>query len=208
MSGFLVQCPALKQRGPGQTKRPSLVFSRIRSGVENAGKWASGGHVLRWDQAALPHQRKTPEKGRSILTLSPQHVWEAVGCSAEWAFPRWWTPPMGSEGSAPTDLCPICLPCRCGLTSQTSSWWDSEITRSVPRARMWKTQFVGVSTKETFAFAGHQSRRHPEVQHRRGAQLESLRRAARQRCAPLFRPLTSDPASASFLKYWRFDPRS
>lgn len=120
----------------------------------------------------------------------PSHVWEALRC-AEWAFPRWW----GSEGSAPTDLCPICLPCRCGLTSQTSSWWDSEITRSVARAHMRKsrTAFAGVSTKEIFAFAGHQSRRHPEVQHRRGAQLESLRRAARQRCAhtpALFRPLT------------------
>lgn len=78
-------------------------------------------------------RKKVGASWPSHLWLCHQHIWKAVRC-AEWAFPRWWAPPMGSEWSAPTDLCPICLPCRCGLTSQTSSWLDSEITRSVARS--------------------------------------------------------------------------
>lgn len=42
----------------------ALVSSRVRSGDQDAGERPPGGHVLRRHQAALPHQRKAPEKGR------------------------------------------------------------------------------------------------------------------------------------------------
>lgn len=58
---------------------------------------------------------------------------------------------------------------------------DYQVGRS--RTYVEEPSAAGSFVSHVFAFAGHQSRRHPEVQHGRGAQLEGLRRAAGQRYA-------------------------
>lgn len=77
--------------------RPCLLSStvsppRIRPGDKDAGQRPSGGHVLWRDQAALPHQRKTPEKSRRIhlfSSTSDQHTGKTSRRSAESACSQW-----------------------------------------------------------------------------------------------------------------------
>lgn len=63
-----------------------LVCFRVRAGDQDVGERQTGGHVLRWRQAALSHQGEAPKKGdltARLMFLTPCVTNNVQLCSGE-----------------------------------------------------------------------------------------------------------------------------